>query len=476
MIVLVILTIWISCNSAIKNPSSYVELIKNQNLLVFSPDATIGEVFDVVSKGTVVWKAEPMPANDSEYRYRNIHKTSVLVEATWPVDTGPIYGNRKIELKVQFSVKKDKTEFAIYRTAINGEYENDAATISTTQSIGGEYIMALRAIAAEKEKNKKEKWETEAAPYIELIKKSYSSIYDDTYENAFKLIFDRNDRKVEWGCQKLNFSGEEYIGKNLYLVTAICPVEGDLWQGWGPNIKQQILIGFLAGEDLAKIKKNTWKQGDIYSISSASELTAVEKLDSSKEDDNIKLKELEDYMYRLYKEKSGKKIKPSLLEIERNEAAPYIESVNKAYSKTYNDTYENFYTILTESKGPLAWSAYNLRGNNSLVDKDLLTIINTPENINKKFFIAEIKIWFKPKDITISFFAGNEWAKATNNTIINGDIYKVKEEYIDLYMNKPEDVKKWIELYNSMVYIYWMNSHKSYNQLAPRATDLKDAK
>lgn len=468
--------IFISCSSETASPSSYIDLMKNQKLTVFSLDKTIGEVFDVVSKGKVVWKAGPMPANDTEYRYRNIHKTSVLVEAFWPVNLGELFGNKEVELKFQFAVKKDKSEFELYRTAINGEYENSEGTKTTAQSIGAEYINTLKSIAADKQKNEAAKWATETAPYIKLIKSIHSDIYNDTLENVYNTIAGsvRGGGEVEWSCQKLE-SGKNNI--RLYLVLASCPVDEHLWHGWGSSAKPKVIFGHIAGDDLLKIDNNKWKQGDMYAIFRKCELTNFEKIDLSKEEDVNIFEELQDYLFKTYEDKTGKDIQPSRLEIKRIEAAPYIEAVKKTYSKTYEDTYENFYNIFTKGDGSNEWSAFKLNVSDPKIDKELLAIINAPETINNKFFIVELQLWEKFHKTSILFYAGDEWAKATNSKIVNGDIYKVKEEDRELSMNKAEDVKIWIDKFNNILAMYWFNksserTEKSYQKV----TELKDAK
>jgi len=476
MTALLFIFIFISCSSEKASPSSYIDLMKNQKLSVISLDKTIGEVFDVVSKGKVVWKAGPMPANDTEYRYRNIHKTSVLVEAFWPVNLGELFGNKEVELKFQFAVKKDKSEFELYRTAINGEYENSEGTKTTAQSIGAEYINTLKSIAVDKQKNEAAKWAAETAPYIKMIKSIHSDIYNDTLENVYNTIAGsvRGEGEVEWSCQKLE-SGKENI--RLYLVLASCPVDEHLWHGWGSSAKPKVIFGHIAGDDLLKMENNKWKQGDMYAIFRKCELTNFEKIDLSKEEDVNIFEELQDYLYKTYEEKTGKDIQPSRLEIKRIEVAPYIDSVKNTHSNTYNDTYDNFYT---ESNGSYiseaTWTAYKLEGNNPQIDKDLLPTINAPENIGKKFYIVEMSKKNRSKEICVLFYAGNDWSTATNNKVNNGDIYKVKIDNIDLDMKKPEDAKKWLDIFNEWVGCYWMNSHKYLDQNVPQAKNLDEAK
>jgi hypothetical protein len=82
----------------------------------------------------------------------------------------------------------------------------------------------------------------------------------------------------------------------------------------------------------------------------------------------------------------------------------------------------------------------------------------------------------RSKEICVAFFAGDNWSKATNNKIKNGDIYKVKIDESDLDMKKLEDVNKWIGSFNEWLMLYWMESGKSRNEYTPQVKNLEEAK
>jgi hypothetical protein len=292
MVFLVILMIGMNCNSGIQNPSSYVDLVKNQKLTVFSDDSNIGEVFNAVSKGKVVWEAMPMPANDSEYRYRNIHKTSVLITATWPAKYVKLGDNKYSELilAVQFAVKNDKSEFEIYRTSLDGEYQSNADMATTVRAIGAEYSGILysmgaekrnaeekievekRRIEEEKERVEEEKQKLELDQQIEFIKKLYFDDCGDTFENVFKIVSNELDK---WEAIKINYDAPEYKDKKLYVVKVTFPrayyynYDLESWE-WGEKIGGYATgnsISFFSGEDWTKIEGLNIKHGDIYEVS-----------------------------------------------------------------------------------------------------------------------------------------------------------------------------------------------------------------
>lgn len=147
-ILLLVLTLSVGCG--LGNLSSYSDLVKSQTLSILQipnngDSETIGDVLNKISKGKVVWESSSMPENDSEYRYRNIHKTSVLVSASFPVnyrinERGQVLlllpiGSTVI-LTIEFAVKKDKSEFQLYRLSFDGEYQSEDDMISVVKVMG----------------------------------------------------------------------------------------------------------------------------------------------------------------------------------------------------------------------------------------------------------------------------------------------------------------------------------------------------